>query len=187
MPDTSTESAFARTLAHHSEEVTSPDGRINATVQAGLIKGLSFASGTYTQYTEPELQAQLVQLARLAWVSRERARQAGLRAANGESHEARPRVPVSSAERKLREERDAAQVSVSSANLTITIVGGTRWVVKIKPGTIRKLKEEEFLRELAMLVKRAMGSWRSTMSRLRDKSFGPSEILRDLGRSRTTS
>lgn len=185
MPEASTESVFAREMSQQNHEVVSPDGQIRATVIGGTLKGLALAPGAYRGYGDAELGNQLVQLARLVWVVRERSRKEAMRAVLDDPHaEVVERTPKSSAERRLRQLRDNERVEVSSRHMKIGIIGGTKWAIHIQSGTVRKLSEDEFLTELIQLVKQAMGAWRSTMNRLRRECFGPSEILRSLKFSR---
>ncbi|MFD0558407.1 hypothetical protein FB566_3709 [Stackebrandtia endophytica] len=172
-------------MSQQNHEVASPDGQIRATVIGGTLKGLTLAPGAYRGYGDAELGNQLVQVARLVWVARERSRKQAMRAVVGDPRaEVAERTPKSSAERRLRERRDSERVEVSSRHMKIGIIGGTKWAIHIEPGTVKKLSEEAFLTELVQLVKQAMGAWRSTMSRLRRECFGPSEILRTLKFSR---
>lgn len=183
MPEPPTDSVFAREMSQHYEEVTSPDGQIIAAVAQGMITGLEFRPDAYDRYSETELQHQLTQLARLAWVSRARARKDALQAAMGEGVEIRNRQAESPTERRLWADRDNETVKAESAYMAIRIKGGTKWHVQIQPGTIQALPEEFFLRELGQLVQQVMSMWRTHMNMLRRKNHGPSEILRGLRNS----
>jgi|GEM_PF-6157564 len=185
MPETSTDSVFAREMSQQNHEVVSPDGQIRAAVVGGTVKSVAFAPGAYRGYGDAELGNQLVQVARLVWVTRERSRKDAMRAVLDDPRaEVTERTPKSSAERRLRQLRDKERVEVKSSHMRIGIIGGTKWAIHIQPGTVKALSEEEFLAELIQLVKQAMGMWRSTMNRLRRECFGPSEILRSLKFSR---
>ena len=177
-------SVFVRELSQHDEEVVSPDGQITARVAQGMVRSVRFAPNTYERYSDGSLEAQLVQLAKLAWVSRERARKDAVMATKADGdREFRTRKPTSSAERRLIEQRDREQITVHSSHMTIIVKGGTKWAIRIKPGTVKSIPEETFLRELAALVKAAMKRWTTAMNSLRTNNFGPSEILRSLKHS----
>ncbi|GAA4907801.1 hypothetical protein LX16_3160 [Stackebrandtia albiflava] len=178
------ESVFAREIARHGEEVRSPDGNLGATVTGDEVKGVSFLPFTYRAYSEPELERQLTQLARLVWVSRLRARRAAKQAALGYGRELRDREAETPAERRLWEARDNTHIETRSANVIIRVGGGTDWRIRLRRGTVQSVPEAEFLPELARLIELTMSRWRARMHLLRREHLGPSEFLRDLARGR---
>lgn len=187
MSESPTANVFAQEMSRQNHTVVSPDGQITVAVAAGSVKGVRFAPGAYRGYDDTELGGQLVHVARLVWVTRERSRREAMRAVRGDPRAAiADRVPRSAAERRLLKLREREKVEVKSANLRIGVTGGGTWAIHIRPGTVRELSEEEFLAELIQLVKHAIGAWQSTMNRLRRECFGPSEILRSLKHSRRT-
>ncbi|GAA4951425.1 YbaB/EbfC family nucleoid-associated protein [Actinoplanes utahensis] len=132
---------------------TSPDGQIRATVSGDMRLELRLRPGAYDQADERGLSRQLAGLGATTWVAWERERREIYRRYQGlstEEAEADRRTPRDSRYRLFEEglRRLECQALSPSEVLHVRTVGMTEWHVDIEPGTLRRLREPEFVQEV---------------------------------------
>lgn len=173
---------FAERMAQQNDLVTSPDGGVSARVVAGGIRNIFFKPGRYDRYTESALEEQLTALAKLAFVARRRARvEAAKEVLGRDTFE--ERKPRSAKERQLREEQKGLEVEIKTSYFQIRVVGGTRWSLRVRKGTLDVLSEEQFISTLNSAISTAIGQWRYKIQMLRYKIHGPGfETMAFLGK-----
>lgn len=173
--------SFEAEYAKQDDTVFSPDRGIRARLVGGSLTELKFRPGAYARYTESELEHQLVQLARLTNVARTRGYWKSLEKVLGHGEPIDKRGPGSPGERALREAADRTEVATNSHNIRIQVRGGTKdWQLRIRPGTVQRLEEAEFLRELRQLFQETVSRWQAELAGIRLRTLGPSEILKGL-------
>jgi hypothetical protein len=137
------------TMADHLADVTidaaTPDGIAFATLRGQSDVRVSFAPGYYAHADDARVADKLAQLGKLLWVARMKeyyrfkSEQLG-RTVRGEAE------PVTDAQRARRQARDAIVATGRSVDGTVeaTAVGLFGWTVRIAPGTVPRMPEEQF-------------------------------------------
>jgi hypothetical protein len=133
--------------------VTSPDGNIRARIDNAVQVDVEFLPGSFPRYDEPRLARQLARLGVNTFIGFKRGRTEAYRRAYAMSAEEAERAARPSTDpRRVRyeEQLDRLRGEGRSAGgvIEVTTVGMLRWSVDIRPGSIRRLGEEEFLAEI---------------------------------------
>ncbi|MDI6097175.1 hypothetical protein QLQ12_00945 [Actinoplanes sp. NEAU-A12] len=131
----------------------SPDGQIRATISGELSLQIRFQPRTYEWYDERGLARQLAGLGTSTWVAWERERREIYRLSQSlsrdEADQERRARGDSRHERYAEGLRALECRSVSPSEVVhIRTVGIIEWHVDIEAGTLRRLREQEFLGEL---------------------------------------
>ncbi|GAA0708575.1 hypothetical protein Drose_13130 [Dactylosporangium roseum] len=137
--------ALADRLDRMRMTVHAPGGKAWATLIGSRDVTLSFLSGYYGRVDERELAWTLTAVARLLWVERTRALRAAVQEvlAPARSPERPPRTAREVAFDKARDELVAEGYS-PGRRVVVTTLGLRSWQVRVAPGTIRALDEQEF-------------------------------------------
>jgi len=140
---------FSNLLEGVSITVKSQDGKITCELSGGNRLAIEFAPGSYRRYSEGDLEHQLSHLLSALWVAHDRENFEALRRATGREF-ITGKSRLSGRRLEFAEARDRLQSrGVSrSGDIAINVTGAHRWIVKLKPGVVRRLTEEEFLYEL---------------------------------------
>jgi hypothetical protein len=128
--------------------------RVRATARGGWITAelhhrteirLTFGAGSYRRYSEQLLEQDLTSLARALWAGRMKAYYQAVSEAFEEpvSGERRPVTPRDVEYRNARDDLVARGES-ADGRIVISVRGMRNWVVRIAPGTLRTLTEDEF-------------------------------------------
>lgn len=131
-------------------QATSPNGSVTAVVRGQNGIEISFAPGFFQRAGTEELETQLAQVARLLWANRTREYRAIL------DDEFRGNLvvdppPDGQRDERFYEEREnlVAEGSSPDGRVRVTVRGMRDWEVRIAPGAIDELREEEMARAAA--------------------------------------
>ncbi|WP_213455501.1 YbaB/EbfC family nucleoid-associated protein [Rhizomonospora bruguierae] len=163
---------YADRIAASVVRVTSPDQRITGELVGGSTITIRFATGAYRRYREPDLERQLVAVAMLLIVGRERLSREVWAATTGAP------APDDGGEgersRRFRQLRAAMYVEGTSPGglVRITATGLREWTVTVATGAIATTPEPEFAVELRGAVADFVGAYARGMAALKQDCFG---------------
>lgn len=165
---------IAERLDKLSIRSSSPDGNIRSILTGRTNLKLEFRSGGYEANTERELEHQLSRLATLTWTSYRRGYTEIVTSA-GLEVVFEPGDEWNSHDREYQQARLEVEGRGESGDGTVRTRTQAllRWQFKIKDGTVKRLPEADFTREVLVAVRLAIKDYRSQSSELRQKYFGP--------------
>jgi hypothetical protein len=162
MPD------FGDQIAAIVVRATSPDHGIHAEVRGRDEVTIRLASGAYRSYNESALARQLCQVGTLLWIRHRRAYLETVEDYLGglvdDGYE-------NANQREFWRRLEQLPVIGTSARRCLTLRSRAlvSWEVEIAPGTIRALRETEFLEELSSSVRAALADYRARVTLLTDE------------------
>jgi hypothetical protein len=171
---------FPARLARIRVYAQSPGGQLTGVLHGGEVDiELAFVGNSYYRFTEPELEHQIEGLCRLLVAGWRREYWAAFSELQG--YEVTGEVPpADEATRRYRELRDSISVSGACSDGRIRVsfdAGREGWRLRIEPGTLATLTEEQFLAATHEAAQDLGRDHRETMLRIRDECFPPPETL----------
>jgi hypothetical protein len=145
--------------------VTSPDGRIRVHMGNRSLK-VRFAPGSYHSYSEEALESQLTRLATAVWSDYQRGYLAVLK-----EHDLSVPDPRDPRVSEFLADRDRIESEGRSPNNCVKVrsVAMRHWQVRIRPGTLAALSEDEFAAEALHAVSQAKQGFDAQVAELRER------------------
>lgn len=152
--------------------VAVPGGDVQALLSGRTSVTLSFADGYYARSTEQDLQHKLAALAQLLWVGRTREYNNALQEAfsnptlNGPARIGARDIAFAEARAQL-----VATGASDDGRIRLTVQGMRHWTVRVAPGTIRALEEDEFIAGVRAAAARLIQDQLDQMALLKARSY----------------
>jgi hypothetical protein len=159
---------FGDRIATIVVRATSPDHGVHAEVRGRDEVQIRLAPGAYRSYTESALAHQLCQVGALLWT---RHRRAYLETMEDYLGDLVDEGYENANQREYWQRLEQLPVTGTSARqyLTLRSRALVSWEVELAPGTIRALRETEFLDELSSAVRAALADYRARVTLLTDE------------------
>jgi hypothetical protein len=153
---------------------STPDGGITAELRGRDQLSLSFSDGLYRLFDDDaELSRRLAIVANLLWVARTREYRRIYADVTGDDSTGET-LAISERDIAWRTERDdlVATGRSTDGRVTVHFVGMRQWQVTIRPGTVRALDEQQFIRSAGEAAGALIRDQFSQLAALSHKHYG---------------
>lgn len=162
---------FADTVKESATTVYSPDKNIRCVLKGMNSATAKFRPGSFKSYSEIELEHQMLALIKQMVLAREKTRIEALKKATRREH-LEPFVPPDAKMRKYYEKHKELTGFGGNDCIKVYSSPGMSWKVKIRPGIIESISEDEFLNKATEAVKVSISDLRSKSIALRAEIVG---------------